>query len=386
MVSSSFSDRFGTLLIGSYANTFLLALEVVMVCVYFKYYSNDRLLVKITVCAQLFVDVIASLGNAAGVYLYTVSHWGDINYANTQNIPFTIYLATTSVSAIIVQTFLIIRYYRLTSHKIVTVWLTMVTLGGFLGGISSAIIIAKYPDYLERSKVRHAAIIWLSCSAASDVCIASALVWHFSRFGSKFASTTSLLRSLIRMAIHTGLMTSAVAILVLILYLSNVQSNRCVAAGFCLGRVYALTMLYNLNMRKRIRASSTVNPSTSHQSTHGTSFTKNNTLGGIRVQQTSLVCSDNYRETAIPTARRPRRFSFRPMTFTPASESGSRPTIDIPLHDTARRSIEITTSPSPHDIEVGLGFETGQLTPPAERSSTEGSVKYPPQCYDPKEK
>jgi len=81
----------------------------------------------------------------------------------------------------------------------------------------------------------------------------------------------SLIHKLMASTIRTGTVTSIVAVIILVLFLIDNESNgesiwqylkliedadpstAPMAFGFCLGRIYALTMLYNLNNRSSIK-------------------------------------------------------------------------------------------------------------------------------------
>ncbi|KAF9257506.1 hypothetical protein L218DRAFT_879312 [Marasmius fiardii PR-910] len=64
----------------------------------------------------------------------------------------------------------------------------------------------------------------------------------------------SLVKRLTTLAIQTGASGSIVATLALIVYLTDTENNISVGIAFSLGRVYALTMLHNLNSRDHVRA------------------------------------------------------------------------------------------------------------------------------------
>jgi len=81
----------------------------------------------------------------------------------------------------------------------------------------------------------------------------------------------SLVHKLMASTIRTGAVTSVVAVIMLVLFLIDNESNgesiwqylkliedadpstACMTFGFCVGRIYALTMLYNLNNRSSIK-------------------------------------------------------------------------------------------------------------------------------------
>jgi hypothetical protein len=101
---------------------------------------------------------------------------------------------------------------------------------------------------------------------------------------SAFASTRSLLHRLAANAIQTGTVTSVLAIVTLLVFLTNPHSNLVIAFEFTLGRVYSLTLLYNLNQRRRITGSEKDSSGGFPERTHGLGPTNPITLTEIHVQ------------------------------------------------------------------------------------------------------
>ncbi|EIN08342.1 hypothetical protein PUNSTDRAFT_134730 [Punctularia strigosozonata HHB-11173 SS5] len=119
------------------------------------------------------------------------------------------------------------------------------------------------------------------------------LVWQLRRrVGSKsLQATQTMLQRLINMAIRTGFVTSFFAILVLAFFLQNVEGGVAVGLNECLGRIYALTMLHNLNSRRAIREAGTASGSGGS----GNPETRNRgaiNLTRIRVDHHTITASD----------------------------------------------------------------------------------------------
>ena len=156
---------------------------------------------------------------------------------------------------------------------------------------------ALVPLLFTSSKKFHVFRIWFSMSVVTDIAIALTLLWQLSQIKSPFKATQrcissyywrqptshypyghilfSLIRRLMASTIRTGTMTSVFEVMTLPLFLTDEQSN-CepiwqyltlfmddlslvimivVSTGFafCLGQIYTLTMLYNLNNRSSLR-------------------------------------------------------------------------------------------------------------------------------------
>ncbi|KAJ7573742.1 hypothetical protein C8J56DRAFT_902978 [Mycena floridula] len=249
-MSTSYDDFFGSLLIGSWVNAMLYLLEILAVVTYFsRYPRTDPPLVFVAVITVFLLDTAGTLGACLDVYLYTVSHWGQVEYIKTQTWPLSITLYCTGLTGFLVQSFLIVRYWRFTRQKLV--------VRCMLGSTYSTL----HKNYADRGYINvMLAKIWLVFSALGDIAISIALIRHLITQEVVFRTTQRLLRRIVAMTLGTGLITSFAAIAALSSFVINVESNVTSGMCFCLGRIYALTMMYNLNWRSRLRDLENVEP------------------------------------------------------------------------------------------------------------------------------
>lgn len=63
-------------------------------------------------------------------------------------------LLTTSLSALIVQSFLVIRAYRLSRSYAVVAGLSLLVLAGLGGGLATVGVIVTYPDVKDRGLLK----------------------------------------------------------------------------------------------------------------------------------------------------------------------------------------------------------------------------------------
>lgn len=167
-----------------------------------------------------------------------------------------VFCITTGISAALVQSFLISRVFRLTKRYWVAAILLVGTTVSLAGAIWSGVATAENTLYADRGADDAGVSMWLISSAATDVGIAAALLVFLLRARSeavKFEGSQlrGPLNRMIKLTIETGGLTTAWALVALIVYLHDNTSNEAVAMGYCLGRLYALTMLYSLNQRGR---------------------------------------------------------------------------------------------------------------------------------------
>ncbi|KAL0575675.1 hypothetical protein V5O48_006286 [Marasmius crinis-equi] len=283
----------GGLLGGTWANSYVYTLELLELYKYFTTYPNDPIWLKLVVILEALVDTLSTIGNYACVYMYTVSHWGETGYLLNQYWPIPVYLSTTGASAFIVQTFLVQRYWYLTHNPTITIILALMVLAAFGGALATAIIIIKSPTYHDRHFVQVPVTVWLVSSAIADVTIAASLVVQLHRVKTAFANTQSLIKRLSGLAIQTGSATSVIALIALIIYLQNNESNISVGVAFTLGRMYALTMLRNLNTRTVAGMSDPASKANRNAPSEEPGISLNETFGGIHVHRTAMVHMDD---------------------------------------------------------------------------------------------
>jgi hypothetical protein len=148
-----------------------------------------------------------------------------------------------------VQSFLILRYYSLSRKLFISALLCALALVAAGAAFAAASTLAIYSSYTERGHVVVPGLTWLASTTIVDWSIAAALVCELYKMKavSNVKSTTGIITRLISNVISTGALPSTVATVSFINFLANQQTNIATAFGSCLGRVYSLTMLYNIN-------------------------------------------------------------------------------------------------------------------------------------------
>ncbi|KAJ7782085.1 hypothetical protein B0H14DRAFT_3893968 [Mycena olivaceomarginata] len=277
----------GALLVGTWANSvniclgMLLRFEIIMdarfctpsklfrhAAYYYRDFKQDNWMLKLLVFSTIVFDSVSMIANYASVYLYTITHWGDLPYLQNQYWFVPLFVFTTSVVAALAQSFLATRYWLLTKNKFITFILFFFITAAAGGALASGATIVIFPQYKDRRKVIIPATTWLLIEAVTDVSIALALVLELRKMKSPIKKNRSLVNRLVAQAIQTGTAGATIALTVLIAYLANKESNVTTAIAYCIGRVYCITMLANLNNRKIGKTwsgsltSSSVNPET----------------------------------------------------------------------------------------------------------------------------
>ncbi|KAJ6568052.1 hypothetical protein DFH09DRAFT_1155672 [Mycena vulgaris] len=250
----------GALLVGTWANSILYSVEVIQAAYYYRHFKHDNWKLKLLVTSAIAIDLVSMIANYASVYLN--QYW-----------PLPLFIFATGVVAALAQGFLATRYWLLTKNKFITLILFLF------------IAVAVRSVRLELTCERRT---WLVTEAVTDISIALALLLEFRKVKSSFKETRSLFHRLAARTIQTGAAGATVALAILIAYLVNKESNVPNGIAYCLGRVYCLSMLANLNLRQTSNTSSSMgtssgaNPGTRGEHRNQAQSEGGDDKGGIR--------------------------------------------------------------------------------------------------------
>ncbi|KAJ7828641.1 hypothetical protein B0H13DRAFT_2289941 [Mycena leptocephala] len=278
----AYDDPFGSILIGSWLASILFGLVLNQTFQYFKMYPKDPLSRKgIVVCSLAFCSA-ALVADYANVYLPTITFWGNTERVQKQYWPVPMYVTMNTCVGVIVNGFLIHRFYSISKNIVVCIVLWVFVMMGFVGSVLVAITIQVFSAFSARDKAEMSALVWLISTATADIAIAGALIWKLRSMKTGFKGTQSLIRRLTIQAVQTGATTSVVSIVTLVSYMVKNESNVPTACCYLIGPLYLLTLFYNLNRRQH-----DIGPSGSGRATSdGNSGMR---MDGIHVHRTALV-------------------------------------------------------------------------------------------------
>ncbi|KAF9258262.1 hypothetical protein L218DRAFT_1005190 [Marasmius fiardii PR-910] len=245
----TYDEPIGALLVGSWLSSLLEVLIIKGTIEYFDNYPKDPSWKKVFIGVTVVVDFVSLIAAYATVYLVTVTHWGDTVALTNQFWSIPTVVLSTGIVAFLVQGFLIHRIWMLAKNWPFAILLALNALAALACVTASAFIIIKYPRYDQRHRGIIPITLWLSTTTTVDIGITAVLIFWFSRMKTSFKHTENILQRLIRVSLQTGSTTCAVAIAALITVIINPASNIEGCLTFVLGRVYVLTLLYNVNIR-----------------------------------------------------------------------------------------------------------------------------------------
>ncbi|KAJ7829309.1 hypothetical protein B0H14DRAFT_3717664 [Mycena olivaceomarginata] len=247
----------GCLLIATWASSLLYISEVYQGLYYFRHFKKDDWKLKALVTVALLVDTVSTVGEYSGVYLYTITHAGDLEYLSNAHWLLPLYAFTTGVLGALVQGFLVIRYWRFTQNSLISLILSLGIIITLCSVVASSCIITLYPSLKDRPRLKIVAPLWLVTEATVNAGITSAVLWEFRKARGILTETKGILDRLTAVTIQSGAAAATLAGAALISYYIVPEGNLDAGFLFPLGRVYAITLLANLNIRKSGKSLST---------------------------------------------------------------------------------------------------------------------------------
>ncbi|KAJ7861857.1 hypothetical protein B0H14DRAFT_3863310 [Mycena olivaceomarginata] len=264
----------GCLLIATWASSFLYMFEITQTWYYFRNFEQDNWKFKTLVTIALVVDTLGIVGDYICVYLYTITHAGNAEYLDNLHWPIPLYGFTTGVLGILVQAFLVFRYWCFTRKTLVALFLSfaiIISFGGLFASDTMTVLTLHTLDtsLADRPMFKIPVVLWLVTEFAVDAGITLVLLWEFRKARGILTETRSTLDRLTAVTIQSGAAAATLAGAGLISYYINPESNVPVAVLYPLRRVYVITLLSNLNIRKSAKSFSTTGTSSGPATTAG---------------------------------------------------------------------------------------------------------------------
>ncbi|KAJ7771197.1 hypothetical protein B0H14DRAFT_2966611, partial [Mycena olivaceomarginata] len=185
---------------------------VSFVCPLSIFQFNDPVWIRATVIILFVLDTTHS---AVGIYAawdLCVTNFNNPNILNTVDwmIPFTGIAVATS--GVVTQVFLIHRVFKLTKNKWLVVFLTALSIGGYVCGWIACVKSGIMKDVEKLPQVLPLAIGWLALMCIADLLITAVLIFVLVSCKTGFRRTDIIINRLIRGAIQTGLFVSIFAL------------------------------------------------------------------------------------------------------------------------------------------------------------------------------
>ncbi|KAF8169023.1 hypothetical protein K438DRAFT_1856014 [Mycena galopus ATCC 62051] len=233
-------------LVGTWVSSLLYMFEITQSWCYFQNFEKDDWKLKTLVTIALVIDTLGIIGDYICVYLYTITHAGDAEYLDSVHwVPYPIVWLRTGVLGVLVQAFLIFRYWRVTQNTLIALFLSfamIISLGGLL---ACNTMLTMYTAWSDRPKFKIPVAFWLASEFAVNTGITSVLLWEFKKARGILTDTRSTLDRLTAVTIQSGATTAMIAGAGLIFQWGFLYPLR---------RIYVITLLSNLNIRKSAKS------------------------------------------------------------------------------------------------------------------------------------
>ncbi|KAJ6506593.1 hypothetical protein C8R45DRAFT_1090279 [Mycena sanguinolenta] len=175
---------------------------------------------------------------AVPTYLATV-HW-----------PIPLFGFTTGVLGALVQAFLVFRYWQFTRKTVITMFLDLAIIISFGSLCTNSVMLMVYISIADRPKLTIPIEIWFITEVAVDAGITSVLLWEFRQAKGIPIRTPGALNRLIAVTIQSGAAAATLAAAGLMGNYIRPDAYLSLVCLFPLARVYVITLLSNLNVRK----------------------------------------------------------------------------------------------------------------------------------------
>ncbi|KAF7322473.1 hypothetical protein HMN09_00025700 [Mycena chlorophos] len=260
------------LVIGTWTTIILFGFELGLLAKYIRSQKRtprahvDSILLKLGVLVNALADGAGTAACCAAVYLYTIADWGNANTLAEIKWPLYVVVFSTGVVTAISQFFMIVRYWSLTQHHLIFVFLFFTLLVSLAGIFGSGVFMIISPEKV--TKLINLPKIFLYFAVVAS-CVGTGLTTilllvhkrrtkndHLKNAGLRSLfqpppkqklSSRSFISRFFSGIIETGLLTTAVTVAGAILEFGKLRETRVyLACGFVVARVYACTMLYIL--------------------------------------------------------------------------------------------------------------------------------------------
>lgn len=253
------SYRTAPQLLGYLFNWALFGVLTAQVYYYYFAFPKDRYAYKAVVAVVYLLEVLQTFSLTAAAIDHFILHFGNTDiFFNLKTAVLSVNVLA-GIAAFIVQVFYAYRIHILSNTKLGPCMIIVLALSGLVGALISGIKgfqLGHLSAELSKNLIFVIpAIIWWSCSALCDVCIALYMTYLLSRRGTGFRETQILINRLTRLAIETGICTALVAIVVLLAFVLWPQTSYNAPAALSLAKLYSNSLLVLFNSRMRIAGS-----------------------------------------------------------------------------------------------------------------------------------
>jgi len=248
----------GALLVGGSIALVLSGIVTVQCIIYFKLYPNEARIRNLVVVAVWILDLLHSTFIVTSLYDYFIHFFGD--YSRIAIIPWSIALSVvvTAIQTLIVHWYFAHKIYQssernwwITGPIVLLAFLRLLAASGSTTEMIRlhryAVFNEKYPGWIFTTG--------LSLSASVDIIITAWLCYFLQKMRRRTASTmmAHVVNTLTLYTLENGFLTCLTTTASLICWLAMPNNLVFLGLHFVIGKLYANSLLINLNTRKELR-------------------------------------------------------------------------------------------------------------------------------------
>ncbi|KIM38230.1 hypothetical protein M413DRAFT_248258 [Hebeloma cylindrosporum] len=249
---------FGALLLGGLNASLLSGFVFVQIVIYFKLYPKDPRQIKSLVLAIWFLDVSHTAFIWSALWSYFINDYGDVEVIDDIQWSLAMTILVTAMLTFLVHLFFAHRIFMLSKRNYLIG--APIVLLAFLRLLSASVTTGEMLSLGTFSRFKHD-IRWiftsgLALSTAVDVLITGCLfaLLQSSRTGA--TNLDAIIDTLICYSFETGALTCAGTVVSMLCWLTMPNNLIFMGLHFVIGKLYANSLLVTLNMREKIRRSS----------------------------------------------------------------------------------------------------------------------------------
>ncbi|KAG8847135.1 hypothetical protein FRB91_012066 [Serendipita sp. 411] len=251
-------------IMGTFADFFLQGILAAQTTHYFTYRDAEGQTRRFAwlVIVLTIMCLVKSAQNVAIVWNTVITNFANpdvsLMLVATNWVHYTTSLST-GIIAIYVQSFFVYRYWMLTKRWYICL---VMVLGMTVSFIGSVLVIVYIPKLLHQT-VKMWSLVHFVAAIVVDGLITACTAWHLNKRKSNIQTTADMIDRLVRMTWQSALPPTICVLLNLVILESRPIELTHIAFNMVLPKLYAISLLYTLNVRNEIRNDRTTsqNPS-----------------------------------------------------------------------------------------------------------------------------
>ncbi|TFY76857.1 hypothetical protein EWM64_g7154 [Hericium alpestre] len=249
---------FGAMFIGVVIGASLYGVTCLQTWSYYREYPTDTWQLKALVGTVWALDTVHQALITMSLYQYLISNYFNPTYLSQLNKAILVEVIFNGLTAILVQSFFILRIYRLSNRNLwITIPISLVALAQLSVMCAYAAKGLQLKLFAQLDEIKGLTVSINSTTAATDIAIAFVLVLLLNRSRTGFRRSDNIINKLMIFSVNTGLLTSVDALCSLTFVTAMPDKFIYICFFFNLGRLYSNSLMGTLNARKTLARANT---------------------------------------------------------------------------------------------------------------------------------